>query len=640
MGTTEIFLCFFLGHFITVQSRMIRQDDTFPQEFPGFLPPFPFKRNFDFTPYDTIFSSWQTRTPDFHMLADFPPIMHVPKIEVFCDESELILRVDKRSYGIMLTEEEIQLGDGCYSNRALPHQFVFTYSLDECGTTRVMQNGLAMFTNTLYLNLKKPPPTWWQTPSTVHISCTPKRSYADPNFFVSAAFSENGKPFNIKAMNSSWSSTAESNIYKRGQAVNLQVSAQTRPKQQLFIQSCFVSASPEPETAPRHAVILNKGCTAPLGSPHAVVRFVASNRADVVNLVLNTSYLISEMYIHCSVLLSDKGVTFGSKSCNYNMIQSRWEDLSGTAEVCKCCSSKCKGLSVNRLPEDVKAVVSTGPLVIVDKDVETSPEPSFSEPQETPSALVSDPIQFETSDGAATEDVIVSGTSISRSKLSSPPQGVVVVSQDPAGRLTLWLPGQVEDTENGENIGSESEDKLTVELQANYLPELQVSTADQESQNEIRDHNLNLLTLVDLIIPPQLEEASTAEDSQIKMWLGRVQLFDTEAPEEADVPLPDTTPEKVHFSKMRDELAQRQADAAVMLREEPNNARPIIRSKLQFSKGKGGLQTLSYEEEEVKQEEDEGVVRRFGMDGIKREPRQTGLRSTFLDLLRRMDKAE
>ena len=88
--------------------------------------------------------------------------------------------------------------------------------------------------------------------------------------------------------------------------------------------------------------------------------------------LVNSSFL--KMYIHCGVLLSDKGVTMGSKSCNYNVIQSRyvstrktafdvffhyliklfcsrWEDLSGTAEVCKCCSSKCKGPSIKHLPD-------------------------------------------------------------------------------------------------------------------------------------------------------------------------------------------------------------------------------------------------------------------------------------------------
>lgn len=76
--------------------------------------------------------------PDFHMLADLPPIMNVPKVEVFCDESKLTLLVDKMSNGVPLAAEEIQLGDGCFSNRDLPSQFVFTYGLDECGTTPVV----------------------------------------------------------------------------------------------------------------------------------------------------------------------------------------------------------------------------------------------------------------------------------------------------------------------------------------------------------------------------------------------------------------------------------------------------------------------------------------------------------------------
>ncbi|XP_051248015.1 zona pellucida protein C [Dicentrarchus labrax] len=656
MGAIDIFLCVFVGHFIAVQSVVREQDTRIPQHFPGFfdnIMPFPFKRHFDFPPYDTIFSSWRTRAPDFHMLAEFPPLIGLPQVEVFCDDSKLTLLVDKRSSDIMLTGEEIQLGNGCYSNRELPNQFVFTYGLDECGTTRVMQNGLAIFTNSLHVNLK-PPSTGWQAPTTVHISCIPKRSYANPNYFVSTTLAENDMTLNIKAMNPSWTSTAESNIYKRGRVVNLQVSATARPEQQqLFIQSCFVSASPDPQTRPRHAVIMNKGCTAPVGSRHAVVEFVASNRVDVVNFVLNTSYLISELYIHCSVLLSDQGVTSSSKFCNYNVIQSRWEDLSGAAEVCECCSSKCKG---KHLTEDAKAIVSTGPLVIVDKDVETSPGPAVSKLQETSSAPVTSSVQSDASDGAAAE--IVSAASIPRSRLSSPPQGVVVVSQDPAARLTLWLPGQVQDTEYRENTGSESEDYLTVLVQAsdtasNDLPELQPSTKDQESvlntpTNKIEDQNFNFLTLVDgWIISPHLEKAAIADESERKTWFRRFGLSGTDATQEVDVPLLDDITINVlnqnDLHQMREDLAQRPKDAAVMLQEGKNDVRPVIRSKLEFSKGMDGSQTLSYEEEIVKQQEGEGVIRRVGMAGIKKgiqEPRQKGLRSTFLDLLRQMAKAE
>ncbi|KAK5857158.1 hypothetical protein PBY51_010420 [Eleginops maclovinus] len=648
MGSIQIFLCVSLAHLIAAQLVIKKQDATFFQDVEQLVDnirPFPFESNFDFTPYDTIFSSWRTLHPDFHKLAELPPTMIVPRVEVFCDDSKLTLLVDKSSNGVILTREELQLGGGCYSNRQLPNQFVFAYSLDECGTTPVMQNGLVMFSNSLHLNLKKHLPTGGQTPSTVRISCIPKRSYT--NLFDSTAFPETGKNFNIKAMNPTWTGIAETNIYKRGQVVNLQVSAKVSSEQkQLFIPSCFVSASPEPQTKPRHAVIMNKGCAAPLGSPHAVVQFVASGRADVVNLVLNTSYLISELYIHCSVLKSDQGVNTGSKSCNYNMMQSRWEDLRGNAEVCECCSSKCRGLSVKHLSEDAKSVISTGPLLIVDKHVEMSPQPAVPQMQEPNSAPHAHSMQ---SDGAA----IVSGASLSRL-----PQGVVVVSQDPVARLTLWLPEQVQDPEHDESNGSNPEDHLKVKLHARdttskYLPEQPPLTSYREPllntpTNKFRAHGayelndghiLNLLTLVnELAVHPQMEKGAFAHESQIKEHFGRPGMF--EAQQEIDTPLiAELTlnilnPHDLH--QMRDELAEE----AVMPREDVTDS--IIHSKVQFSKGMDGSQTLSYEEEVMREQEGKGVSSRFWMDGnkIKQEPKRRGLRSVFLDLLRRMDKAE
>lgn len=278
----------------------------------------------------------------------------------------------------------------------------------------------------------------------------------------------------------------------------------------------------------------------------------------------------------------------------------------------------------------------------MDKDVEMSPEPSVSEPQETPSAPVLDSMQSDASNGPVTEDEIAPGSSISRNKLSSSPNGVVVLRQDPVARLTLWLPGQVQDAEQNNNIVSESEDELTVQLQASNtvskdVPELQPSTTDQESllntpTNKIGDENLDFLTL-NWIIPPQLEKAAVIEDPKRKMWLGRLGLSGTEAPEEDDIPLPDEMTVSIldqnDFNKVRDQLVQSQADAAVTPQEGTND-RPVIRSKLEFSKSSDGSQTLSYEEEVVRQQDGEGRMKRLGMDGTKGKR----LCSTFLDLLR------
>lgn len=90
-------------------------------------------------------------------------------------------------------------------------------------------------------------------------------------------------------------------------------------------------------------------CATPLDSSHSAVQFVASMRPNVINFVLNTSYIIPEvsvylkrlalvffslllllifgifpkLFIHCTVLISDQGTTPGSKSCNYDATQSR-----------------------------------------------------------------------------------------------------------------------------------------------------------------------------------------------------------------------------------------------------------------------------------------------------------------------------
>lgn len=88
---------------------------------------------------------------------------------------------------------------------------------------------------------------------------------------------------------------------------------------------------------------------------------MASHQAGVVNFALNTSDLISEVnifgfpmltsysmsdippnesfllkfYVHCSVFLSDQGVTVDSKSCSYDAAEARcvqeFEDLHQTA---------------------------------------------------------------------------------------------------------------------------------------------------------------------------------------------------------------------------------------------------------------------------------------------------------------------
>ncbi|XP_061897813.1 zona pellucida protein C [Entelurus aequoreus] len=417
MEGLKFFFCLFWIH---------SAETVFSQHVQGFFQnilPFPFEISNDFGPFDSIFSSWRTTIPDFEMFAELSPLMNVPEVQVYCDESELILLVDKNVGDVTLSRGEIQLGDGCYSNSELPNQLMFTYSFDQCGTSHEMQNGLDVLSNALHFNSRR------LTPSTVHVSCVPNRPKA-PSLPDSAVLPDHGRHVSIQAMTSSWSRPTESNIYTRGQVINMEVAAKIRPHQRLFIKSCFVSSSPQPHTKPRHAVIINKGCTVPLDSLYPAVQFIDSHYLNVVKFALNTTYLISEMYVHCTVLVSDQKITTGSKSCNFDLVNSRWQELSGNVEVCSCCTSKCKSLSFKHLPHDAKAVVSTGPFVIA--EMEEKPAPSDLE-------LDWNSMQ---SDSAALEE------RTSEPQWSSPPIGVVVVRQDPIGSLKLVLPEPMQHESN------------------------------------------------------------------------------------------------------------------------------------------------------------------------------------------------
>uniref|UniRef100_A0A3Q2X2P2 ZP domain-containing protein n=1 Tax=Haplochromis burtoni TaxID=8153 RepID=A0A3Q2X2P2_HAPBU len=399
----------------------------------------------------------------------------------------------------------------------------------------------------------------------------------------------------------SWTSAAESNIYKRGQLVNLQVLAKTRINQEAFIQSCFVSVFPEPRAKPRQTVIFNKGCVTPLGSSTTRVTFVASNSADAVNFVLNTSYLISELYIHCSVLISGQGVTPGSKSCNYNVIESRYQYSHNVLVIWRHVSAVAQDLLAN-VPNSMQSAL-----------------PDLA-------------------------DVIVS--SVPRSKFNAGPEGVVAVSQDPATRLTLWLPEQVPPQSDSNDITKLHSSITNQEPHPNPTNEIK-----GQSFSSVSPSTMNLPTMVNGWKSPP--HPAVPEDFKRKSRSGRSGNFDSkeepvnfslpaeisvkylmlvERPNSAELDnaaaVEESQSEKWLQNEIKDpnhdDLPQMLTDGA-MMPEGTVEIPPITRSKLSFSKAADGSQTLSYEEEAV-------VHKTSPVE--RKQLKLKGLHSTFLNLLR------
>lgn len=218
-----------------------------------------------------------------------------------------------------------------------------------------------------------------------------------------------------------------------------------------------------------------------------------------------------------------------------------------------------------------KAVLSIGPFVVAE-DVEAKPGPP------PPSSEAADSMQSD----ASPVEWVASGSAMSTNELAGTLGGVVVASQEPVATLALWLPWQRKD-------GLEPADDLKEQMErspklSNGLLEVKNSVQKRESGN------------------PQTNKIG---ESSEKIWRPTFGFFGKNSAAEAPLP-----PEG-----LLEAPSQRQA-------------RPVIRSRLEFSKGTDGSQTLTYEEEVVRKDED------YGSSNCRMKTRgRRGLRSTFLDLI-------
>ncbi|XP_035388676.1 zona pellucida protein C [Electrophorus electricus] len=255
-------------------------------------------------------------------------------------------------------------------------------------------------------------------------------------------------------MNSSWNGSAETNVYQRGDLLYLQASVSGVPGRELYIQSCYATPSLDPADESRYTLILNKGC---VSSKQSVVKFVSRQNCSI-NLILHTSTLkFSQVYVHCSMVLSHYGLSPSTKSCNYNKNASRWVELGGQTAVCDCCASRCRGLPHYRgLLGEFMVLVSTVPVTIVEQPS------SIGASQFGASAIdagkgwtVSGAAQSSTERGWVASETSGAGSSV-RNKLNSSPwwsqpavtNEVMVINQDLGDALSLWLPGLMVDIQS------------------------------------------------------------------------------------------------------------------------------------------------------------------------------------------------
>lgn len=202
------------------------------------------------------------------------------------------------------------------------------------------------------------------------------------------------------------------------------------------------------------------------------------------------------------------------------------------------------------------------------------------------------------SDGSAAVDWIVSGSEASRKQFAGTSGDVMVVSQNPAATLALWLPGQLK--EGSEQLDGFKEQVEKSRTLKNDPFGAQDSVQKWESENSLKK----------TIRADALDVFAKLVESPVKIWQAKIDLFGKRSAAEDGPPLPPE--EDVPNTDDLEALSERQVE-------------PAIRSKFAFSKGADGSQTLSYEEEVLRKDEGDCATRKRG---------RRGLRSMFLELIR------
>ncbi|XP_073682676.1 zona pellucida protein C [Garra rufa] len=487
------------------------------------------------------------------------------------------------------------------------------------------------------------------------------------------ALLERRNSFSLRIMNSSWSGPADTNVFPKGEPLYLQVSVSPGPGQQLYVQSCHASSSPNHADKPEVALIINKGCVA---SKESLVKFVLQQR-DRVNLIVRTSSLKpSESYIHCRVFLTNLGLTSTTKFCNYNKLKSRWVDLGGQTSVCDCCGRRCRNV-IERAELtyplcygflDLTAVVSIGPLII--KDQQSAPQAS---PLEiSVYSTKSSPTARDDSD----KRWIVAGASFSGSPTQNvepvspwPVQrgfggGVVVISQGLGGDLSMWLPDIMEfefnpvlqmgigfpenpvvdiTFHNGEPFRKLKPDENTVEMnqEAVAVDEAQAYLDTVDSQDVVHD-GLDMWHLNDVDHLIKIQEKPEVDDL-VQSQLDLESEFDFPP---NDQPLISPTPEKLSKSLMDEgDSVFRQAEMVFEGAKGAKLPEPVLYSKLSLNQAADGSSVLNYEEQKRPSLNKRDKRPQLENNGEKRQKDEQmedtskikGLVSSLLDQLRLVD---
>ncbi|XP_019735495.1 uncharacterized protein LOC109521856 [Hippocampus comes] len=294
-------------------------------------------------------------------------------VEVWCGPSEIVVRVDRLQLRAWPHAALYSLGS-CQPTTVSSHFLFFHYALPDCASaSQVVAGGQLVYSFALYYT---PPPQGYiirVLPFKLSIHCFYNRfhysyqvGYTPQVQHTTFMKSLRTKlSFSLTVCNAQWEPLSPGHSFVLGEPVKFV--AQTGSPlagERLFVDSCYVTNSKDPNGMTKVDIITNYGCMTDSQREGSSSHFWSRSR-NMLKFSID-AFLFSDvsqvLYLHCSMSV---GVTTShtSKSCNYNQTTGRWEELEVPMSLCSCCDSVCGDMQ-----DSVKNMVSSAGWITRQKD--------------------------------------------------------------------------------------------------------------------------------------------------------------------------------------------------------------------------------------------------------------------------------
>ncbi|XDV40729.1 hypothetical protein PO909_009748 [Leuciscus waleckii] len=306
--------------------------------------------------------------------AQVSPVRNARGVEVWCGYSKISVRMNENLLGFRSSPSLFHLGT-CPVSRSDKDFLYFHYDLNDCDSSLTMTNGQIMYSNSLHYTPEPQGTVIRAVPLTLNIQCLYNRFHYSykigflpvPRERTFHKIFERRAKFSISVCNERWERLEEHVSFVLGEPMYFEVSAAHMSKdERIFVDSCYVTASKDPNSTPQHSVIRNYGCMEDSRRQGSLSRFFQRQSKIIrfsVDAFLLPQVTGTHFYLHCTISVHE-ATSATAKSCTYNNAERRWDELTTDASVCACCDSTCEFEATASLPRTTQSLITSLPWIM------------------------------------------------------------------------------------------------------------------------------------------------------------------------------------------------------------------------------------------------------------------------------------